>query len=44
MPGERTPITHWIEGWVGLRAGLDTEIRGKILFSVTDRTSVMPYV
>jgi hypothetical protein len=25
------PGTHWIGGWVGLRAGLDTEARGKIL-------------
>jgi hypothetical protein len=23
--------THWIEGWVGLRAGLDTEAKEKIL-------------
>jgi hypothetical protein len=30
-PHERTPGMHWIEGWVGLRAGLDTEDRGKIL-------------
>jgi hypothetical protein len=22
-PGERAPGTHWIGGWVGLRAGLD---------------------
>jgi hypothetical protein len=22
-PGERDPGTHWIGGWVGLRAGLD---------------------
>jgi hypothetical protein len=22
-PGERAPGTHWIEGWVGPRAGLD---------------------
>jgi hypothetical protein len=25
------PGTHWIGGWVGLRAGLDTEAREKIL-------------
>jgi hypothetical protein len=25
--------THWIRGWVGLRAGLDTEARGKRLFA-----------
>jgi hypothetical protein len=30
-PGERTPGTHCTEGWVGLRAGLDTEARRKIL-------------
>jgi len=24
-PGERAPGTHWIGGWVGPRAGLDTE-------------------
>jgi hypothetical protein len=28
--GERTPGTHCTGGWVGLRAGLDTEVRGKI--------------
>jgi hypothetical protein len=28
---ERTPGTHWIGGWVGLRAGLDTEARRKII-------------
>jgi hypothetical protein len=28
-PGERTPGTHCTGGWVGLRAGLDTEARGK---------------
>jgi hypothetical protein len=30
-PGERTPGTHCKGGWVGPRAGLDTEDRGKIL-------------
>jgi hypothetical protein len=30
-PGERTPGTHCTGGWVGPRAGLDTETRGKIL-------------
>jgi hypothetical protein len=30
-PGKRTPGTHWTEGWVGPRAGLDTEAWGKIL-------------
>jgi hypothetical protein len=23
IPGEIAPDTHWIENWVGLRAGLD---------------------
>jgi hypothetical protein len=31
-PGERSPDTHWIGGWVGFSAGLDTEARGKRLF------------
>jgi hypothetical protein len=30
-PGERAPGTHCTGGWVGPRAGLDAEIRGKIL-------------
>jgi hypothetical protein len=30
-PGERTPGTHWTGGWVGPRAGLDKEVKGKIL-------------
>jgi hypothetical protein len=29
--GERNRGTHWTGGWVGPRAGLDTETRGKIL-------------
>jgi len=28
---ERTCGSHWIGGWVGLSAGLDTESIGKIL-------------
>jgi hypothetical protein len=30
-PGERTPGTHCTGGWVGPRAGLGTDDRGKIL-------------
>jgi hypothetical protein len=30
-PRERTPGTHRTGGWVGPRAGMDTEGRGKIL-------------
>jgi hypothetical protein len=29
--GERAPGIHCTGGWVGPRAGLDTEVRGKIL-------------
>jgi hypothetical protein len=39
-PGERTPGTHWTGGWVGPRAGLDTEDRGKILCPAGDRTPI----
>jgi hypothetical protein len=28
--GERTHCTHCTGSWVGLRAGLDAEVRGKI--------------
>jgi hypothetical protein len=31
-PAERTPGTHCTGGWVGPRAGLDTEAREKILW------------
>jgi hypothetical protein len=46
-PGERTPGTHWIAGWVGVRAGLDTDARGKKYFrlcrgSNLDRPLVQP--
>jgi hypothetical protein len=30
-PGERTHGNHFAGGWVGPRAGLDTDVRGKIL-------------
>jgi hypothetical protein len=32
LPVERTPGTHCTGGWVGLRAGLHTEDRGKIIY------------
>jgi hypothetical protein len=44
-PGERTPGTHWIGGWVGLRAGLDAGARRKICpyrGSNLDRPIVQP--
>jgi hypothetical protein len=47
-PGEGTPGTHCTGGWVGPRAGLDTEARGKILCprrgSNPDRPVVQPVV
>jgi hypothetical protein len=47
-PGERTTGTHRTGGWVGLRSGLDTEDRGKILCprrgSNPDRPVVQPVV
>jgi hypothetical protein len=41
-PGERTPATHW--AWVGLRSGLDTEVRGKILCPCQGSNSDRPVV
>jgi hypothetical protein len=47
-PEERTPGTQCTGGWVGPRAGLDTEARGKILcpcrWSNPDLTVVQPVV
>jgi hypothetical protein len=34
-PGESTPGTHCTGGWVGPRAGLDTEATGKILLPLS---------
>jgi hypothetical protein len=40
-PWKWTPDTHWKGGWVDLRAGLDTEDRGKKSFaSAGDRTPI----
>jgi hypothetical protein len=30
-PRDKAPGTHWIGGWVGPRAGLDTVVKRKIL-------------
>jgi hypothetical protein len=43
-PGERTPGTHCTGGWVGLRAGLDTEVRGKIRFPYRGSNPDLPVV
>jgi hypothetical protein len=37
-PRGRTPDTHWIGGWVGLKAGLDTEVKEKSFASAEDQT------
>jgi hypothetical protein len=39
-PRERTPGTHCTGGWVGPRAGLDTEATGKSFAPAEDRTSI----
>jgi len=33
---ERDPATHWIGGWVSLRAGLDMVVKRKIPSTYTD--------
>jgi hypothetical protein len=38
------PGTHCTGGWVGFRAGLDREVRGKILCPAGDRTPVVQSV
>jgi hypothetical protein len=47
-PGVRTSGTHCTGGWVGPRASLDTEVRGKLLCpyrgSNLDRQTVQPVV
>jgi hypothetical protein len=39
-PGERTPSTHYTGDWVGLKPGLDTHSRGKILLYAGDRSPI----
>jgi hypothetical protein len=43
-PGERTPGTHWTGGWVGPRAGLDTEARRRILCPCRGSNLYLPVV
>jgi hypothetical protein len=43
-PQERTPGTHWLGGWMGLRNGLDTVTRENFYASVEDRTPVVQSV
>jgi hypothetical protein len=39
-PGEKNPGTQWIEGWVGLRAGLDAVAKQKS-YSAWNRSLVV---
>jgi hypothetical protein len=43
-PQERTPGTHCTGDWVGLRAGLDTEARGKVFACAGDRNRAVQSV
>jgi hypothetical protein len=43
-PREGTPGTHYTGGWVGPRAGLDTEARGKILYPRRESNPDRPVV
>jgi hypothetical protein len=40
----KDPDTHWIGGWIGLRADLDTEARGDSFTSDGNRSSVVQHV
>jgi hypothetical protein len=40
-PGEMTLNIHCTGGWAGLKSWLDTEVTGKVLSSVGDRTPVV---
>jgi hypothetical protein len=44
LPRETIPGTHCTGGWVGLRAGLDTDVRGKILCPCQGSNSDRPVV
>jgi hypothetical protein len=41
LPGKEPRCTHWIGGWVSLRAVLDTEFKGKFLATAKDGTPVV---
>jgi hypothetical protein len=41
-PGERIAGTHWTGGWMDLRAGLNTETRGKIICLCRGPNPVQP--
>jgi hypothetical protein len=39
-PRGKGPGTHWTGGWVGPRAGVDTDVEEKSLASAGNRTSI----
>jgi hypothetical protein len=43
-PQGKDPSTHCTRDWVGFRADLDTEARGKILCPCRDQTSVAQFI
>jgi hypothetical protein len=43
-PQESTPVTHWIGGLLGLRAGLDTEAKLQSFATDEDRSTVVQTV
>jgi hypothetical protein len=44
-PEEGTPGTHWIRGWVGLRAGLESVEKIKSFGTAVDQTlAVQPVI
>jgi hypothetical protein len=43
-PGERTPVTHWIEPWAGPRASLGAVAKRQIPAPTENRTPVIQHV
>jgi hypothetical protein len=43
-PRERVLGTHWIAGWVGLRAGLDVVVKRKFLVPRRESNPITPIV
>jgi len=41
LPGKEPPGTHWIGGWLGLRAGLDAVVKRKYPSPYRDLTPII---
>jgi hypothetical protein len=41
-PGEGAHVTHWLRGWVDLRAGVDAEAKRKIRSPCRESNPVLP--